>query len=244
MLRCGVNLEFALKRSWLALISVVALSACQTAQQKSEALVAQRIAQLKHLSTYKATWCQVDVELTEPARARFEEMFPSESASDLTYIWRSRESTCELSPMKTSNIAQGQQAFLETSLCLLMQVHFVNSPFDELATSPSDIESVEHLTRIRAGQNPDLGIFLPRDSVTVETRTKTRGILRVEYADRNGVMLPSRLEQARIGTQFVIEDIDYDLSGPRPRLKSFWMALGAEKPLRHSQAIVRDCRAL
>ncbi len=244
MLKCELKSGFGLKHILLSLFSVVLLSACQTAQQKSEALVAQRVAQLKHLSTYKPTWCQVDTELTEPARARFEEMFPSESASDLTYVWRSRESACEISPMKTSAIAHGQQVFLETSLCLLMQVHFVNSPFDELAMSPSDIEAVEALTHIRAGQNPDLGIFLPRDSVTVETRTKNRGILRVEYADRNGVMLPTRLEQARIGTQFVIEDIDYDLSGPRPMLKSFWIAIGAEKPLRHSQAIVRDCRAL
>ena len=246
MLERGVflNLENRFKVKSVLIGLIFLLSACQTAQQKSEALVAERVAQLQHLSSYRPTWCQVDTELTEPARARFEEMFPTESALDLNYVWRSRESTCEIYPLKPSAIAKNQQAFLETSLCLLLQVHFVNSPFDELAMSASDIESVEPLTRIRAGPSPDLGIFLPRDSVTVETRTKTRGILRVEYADRNGVMLPSRLEQAHTGTQFVIEDIDYDQSGPRPMLKSFWIAIGAEKPLRHSQAIIRDCRAL
>jgi hypothetical protein len=230
-----------------ALLSAVlcfCLSGCQTAQQKSEALVADRASQLKHLSTYKPTWCQVETELTEPARARYENMFPTESASDLSFVWRARESTCELSPLKPSAIAKSQQAFLETSLCLLMQVHFVNSPFDELAMSPSDIRPVEPFAHIRAGQNPDLGIFLPRDSVTVETRTKTRGILRAEYASRNGVMLPSRLEQSLPSTQFVIEEIDYDMSGPRPLLKSFWISIGAEKPLRHSQAVFRDCRPL
>lgn len=222
----------------------LALAACQTAQQRSEKLVMKRAAQLKHLSSWRPMWCQVDTELTEPAKARYEEMFPSESASDLSYVWRSRESSCEITPMKPSAIAKSQQAFLETALCLLMQVHFVNSPFDELAMASSDIEPVGELTHIRSGANADLGIFLLPDVPTVETRTKSRGILRAEYAEQAGVLLPKRLEQNRMGTLFVVDDIVYDLSAARPQLKSFWMEAGTETPLRHSQAQFRDCRAL
>jgi hypothetical protein len=224
------------------LIIFLALAACQTAQQRSEKLVAKRMAQLKPLSSWRPLWCQVDTELTEPAKARYEEMFPSESASDLSYVWRSRESSCEITPMKPSAIAKSQQAFLETALCLLMQVHYVNSPFDELAVA--EIEPQGELTHIRTGANSELGIFLPPDLPTVETRTKSRGVLRAEYAGQGGMMVPKRLEQRLHETSFVIDDIVYDTSGAKPLLKSFWIEVGAEKPLRHSQAFFRDCRPL
>jgi len=230
----------------LLFISLLGLAACQTAQQKSEMLVADRAGRLKHLSSWKSTWCQVDTELTEPARARFEQMFPAESPGELSYAWRARESSCEVSPLVASPVAKSQQAFLETALCLLMQVHYVNSPFDELDIASTGVEPLGDMVHIKAGDKPDLGIFLPYESMTIETRTKSRGVLRATYQEQQGVMLPKRLEQNRGGTQFVVDEIEYEptMSGTRPMLKSFWIEVGAEKPLRHSKAIVRDCRPL
>lgn len=224
--------------------SLLLAAGCQTAQQKSEELVVHRAAQLRHLSHYRPTWCQADTELTEPAKARYEEMFPTESAPDLSFVWRSRETTCEVTPMKPSAIAKSQQAFLETALCLLMQTHFVNSPFDELPIGPGDVEAEGEWTHIRSGAAKDLGVFLPNDSVSVETRTKSRGILRADYGEVNGVMVPLNLRQVLPTTQFSVDDIVYDFSGTRPMLKSFWIEVGNEKPLRHSQVILRDCRPL
>ncbi len=230
-----------------ALFVFVFLTGCQTAQQKSERLVNERAAQLQHLSSWPSTWCQIETELTEPAKARYEQMFPFETAPELTYAWRSRESTCEITPLVPGETAKSHQAFLETAMCLLMQVHYLNSPFDELNLAGPGVEPVGEYTHIKAGDKPELGIFLPRDSVTVETRTKSRGVLRALYEERQGQLLPKRLQQDRGGTVFVVEDIEYDdtaRAGARPMLKSFWIAVGAGTPLRHSKAIVRDCRPL
>ncbi len=222
---------------WLAL--ALLLNGCQTAQQRSEALVAKRVAELSHLTSYKPTWCHVDTELTEPAKARFESMFPSESASDLSFVWRSRETSCEISPLKPSAIAKTQQAFLETALCLLMQVHFVNSPFDEMEVR--GIAPKENLTFISSGGSKELGLYLPKDSVTVETRTRSRGVLRAEYSERDGALLPIKLEQILPNTHVTVDEIEY--ANPRT-LKSFWISVGAENPLRHSKIEFHDCRPL
>lgn len=228
----------------LLVFAFLLTAGCQTAQQKSEALVIDRAAKLKHLSNWKSTWCQVDTELTEPAKARFTQMFPFEPAGDMSFAWRAREASCEVTALSPSSAAKGQAAFLDTALCLLMQVHYINSPFDELEVTGKDIEPVRESAHIKSGDNPTLGIFLPPDSFTVETRTKARGTLRVDYADQGGKMLPSRLEQDRGKTKFLVDELEYETSGSRPMLKAFSVSLGGEKTFKQSRAIVRDCRPL
>jgi len=231
------------------LLLALLFSGCQTAQQRSQQLVQQRVGELKHLSQWNPTWCQVDTRLTQPAMARYREMFPLESEvlaqETWGYTWKSRKSTCEITPLDSSPVTRNHQGFLETSICLLLQAHYVNSPFDELDLN--DIQAVGPLTQIRAGANPDLGIFLPRDSMTVETRTKSRGVLHAIYDNQNGPWLPRRLEQRHGATSVVVDEIEYDPdagSAARPMLKSFWISVGAEQVFRHSQVQFSGCRPL
>lgn len=228
----------------ISLLFLLAIMACQTAQQKSLHLVANRTEQLKPLSTWKSTWCQLEVELTQPTQARYQEMFPQENVTNtMRYTWRALESSCEILPNGTGQALKNQQAFLETSLCLLLQVHYVNSPFDELIIKDSDVEAVGEVTHIRSGKDPALGIFLPSEKFVLETRTRNRGVLKAEYSEYSrDLWLPSRLEQSLGDTLLRVDDIEYGTEA-RPLIKSFLISVGSsQKPIRQSKVSFTDCR--
>ncbi len=228
----------------LLLLGFLFLAACQTAAQKNMALLNDRAEKLRPLSEWRSSWCRVEVEMTQPALARFKEMFPDENLAteSWAYNWKARENMCEVTPVDVSPATKSQQGFLNTAFCLLLQVHYVNSPFDELKIEPRDIESVKDVVHIASGADKDLGIYLPRERFVVETRTRSRGQLIAEYSENGGHWLPSRLEQRRGNTIFVVEDMQY--AGARPWLESFWIAVGGEKALRQSQVKIKDCRDL
>jgi RNA polymerase sigma factor (sigma-70 family) len=98
---------------FLSVFLCLFLTACQSAQQKSENLVLDRAAKLKALSTWAPTWCQVDARLTEPTRARYQEIFPGEVVPEsLTYTWKARESTCDLTSTSRSLVKSAFESAL------------------------------------------------------------------------------------------------------------------------------------
>src|ERR1700722_10146363 len=123
------------------LVLVVLLPACQTMQEKNLALIRDRADKLKPLSLWKPLRCKVSTHLTQPALARYKEMFPDEkglSEVGPDYTWRQFHSTCEITPDQHTPLTKNHQAFVETAFCLLLQVHFVHSPFDDLQFKPGE----------------------------------------------------------------------------------------------------------
>ena len=177
-------------------------------------------------------------------------MFPKEldvlTAESLPYTWKARESSCEVTPLKQSPLANNYQGFLETALCLLVQTHFVNSPFDEIEITREHVDVREDRTLLRTGDAQDLGIYLDSRRFVVETRTKGRGVLTAEYQEFDGRTLPARLTQRLGPTVFQLTNFEYAPPGDgRTRtLKSFTIAVGDDKALTHSHVNVSECQAL
>lgn len=225
-----------------------AILGCQTAQQKRIDLLKDRVVKLKPLSTYKPTICRVNVKLTSPAIARYKAMFPAEAKAldhDLVFDWKARESTCEITPVQKSPLTANYKSFLDTSLCLLMQAHWVNSPFDEFPYAPERLTESEGKVRLAAGENKDLGLVLDPLSFVVETHTKGRGVFTATYAEQAGVWLPQRIAQRTPnGTEIVVDEFVWDSIPTQGRLmpRSMWVSVGDQKPLQHSQLEFSECR--
>lgn len=211
-------------------------------------LLRDRVEKLKPLSTWKPAWCRVDARLTQPAIARYKEMFPDEidklTAESLAYTWKARETACEITPLDSSPLTRNYASFLDTAMCVLMQVHWVNSPFDELKVGADDIGERDGQVHIRAGESDDLGLFVDPRTVAVETRTKGRGVLRAAYAEVDGTWLPQRLVQRTAGADFVVDTIEWSDTyvGARRMPHSLWISVGEDKPVQHSQLVFSDCR--
>jgi hypothetical protein len=128
-------------------------------------------------------------------------------------------------------------------MCVLMQVHWVNSPFDELKVGPDDIGERDGRVHIRAGGSEDLGLFVDPETVAVETRTKGRGVLRAAYTPVDGAWLPQKLVQRTAETDFVVDAIEWSDTyvGTRRMPSSLWISVGEDKPVRHSQLVFNDC---
>lgn len=239
------------------LITALSVYGCQTVQIRNHNLVRDRAEKLRPLSKWRTAWCEVETELTHPAVARYQQMFPKEKArtqESLKFTWRASESACEIKGGEESPLMKNQKGFVESAMCLLMQVHWVNSPFDEMDVRTQDLESrqvgegdgaVEAVHVRTAGAGADYGMFVLSPDFKVETRTKSRGVLRATYAENAGEWLPSRLEQSGTNTQFVVEDIEYsdEKIGSRRMLKSFWISVGTDRALRHSKVSFYNCRA-
>lgn len=230
----------------LGLVSLLALTACQSANKKNLELVQDRAKKLIPISSWSPQLCEVEVTLSQPASARYQEMFPKEKLEvPWTYTWKAREVACEVYGSKHSPMRDSHRTFMETAMCLLLQTHWVNSPFDELAASPESIVAKDPDVQILMGQDPELGIFLSREPFKVETRTKTRGMIRAEYTEREGTWVPARIENWRDGSTLALEEFEYDSParpGQRPALKGFWIAVGADQAFRHSFVSLKSCR--
>lgn len=235
---------------WLA-FGLVFVVGCQTARLRDVELVKDRILKLKPLSDYRSTVCELEVEPTEPARARFEEMFPGETkklkADDWAFKWRQWESRCEIVPSgaaRKSPVIREEQQFLASSLCILAQIFFVNSPFDELTYGPEDIQSMESGVRI-GPQKSEVGIFLDRQDFNVTTRTKARGELSAQYKLVDGDWLPVQMIHSMTDYKIELSEIEYgDRVAGRRMPRSLLFSVGRERALAHSRVSIRNCSSL
>ena len=84
---------------FLALALLVLLAGCQSAQKKNLELLGDRVRKLRPLSSAETQKCTLEVSLTQPASARYKEMFPKEKIEEpWTYTWRGSEARCEIAP--------------------------------------------------------------------------------------------------------------------------------------------------
>lgn len=249
---------FIARASLLALIAMASLGGCQTTRQKNLTLVKDRMDKLKPLSRFKPTWCRLEARLSQPVVARYKTLFPKEAAKlkseTLNYTWKARESACEIVPLEESPMVQNHKAILETAMCVLLQTHWVNSPFDELEAKEDDIFSADKKVQIRAaGAGEGLGLFLDRETFLVETRTKARGTFEAVYEAKGSEWLPKSIAQRSAQSQFIVDQIEYAEAplGARRMIRSFWLSLAAgaapdgtssEAPIAYSQITLDDCR--
>ena len=232
------------------LLVLFCVAACQSTQEKNQTLVRDSFEKLKPLSTWKPTWCRVDTKLTQPALARYREMFVAETEKLQTeawsYTWKARETSCEVTSLEDAPLSRNHRGILETVFCTLLQTHYVNSPFDELKIMPEDISSHEDKVQIKMGVGgaEDLGLYLDPKAVSVETRTKSRGALNAVYAESEHQWLPERIEQKTATTVLLIDGFEYSAApvGGRRLLKSFWISLGDSRALPHTQVFLSSCR--
>jgi len=190
------------------------------------------------------TWCRVDARLTAPATARYRQIFPADvealSATGLPFTWKFSAASCEVMPLHRTPLEVNYQGFLDTALCLLVQTHYVNSPFTAL--TPVALESRERRTFIRTGAAPDLGVYLDADTFRVETQTQARGRLTVDYEQVAGAWVPSRLAQRLGPTQIVVDQLEYD-GAHAGRLKAFVINVGEDKVRPHSDVTISECQS-
>lgn len=224
---------------------LVWLVGCQTSNLE---FVSQRATQLKPLNSWHPTWCQVEARLTQPALARYREMLGEVDADTLTYTWKARKTSCEMLPLQKSKLVESHKAFMDTAMCLLLQVHFVNSPFADLPFKPEDIVKKDgDIIQIRASaKDPALGIYLDPKEVKVETRTKSRGTFIAVYALSENEYLPARIEQVlpSPASHVVLDQFEYETSrlNGRRMIKSFWISAGEEAVHPHTQVFLSSCQ--
>ncbi|MBX3022858.1 MAG: hypothetical protein KF799_14380 [Bdellovibrionales bacterium] len=242
------RMEYGAAMLFAATLFTVVFVGCQTAHQRRVSVLADRVQKLKPLSSYKATWCRVEAQLTEPARARYQQMFPEESAranQDVAFTWKARESTCEVTALDRSALTSNYKGFLDTALCVLLQTHWVNSPFDEFPYAPERLSDKDGKVHLAIAEGKDLGLTLDPVAFDVETRTKGRGTMLASYAQTDGEWLPTRLEQrTTTGLQIVLDDFVWDSNriDSRRLPRSLWIAVGEERPIQHSQLKFSECR--
>jgi len=238
----------------LAAIAILFMCGCQTPAQKNMSLLEDRVTKLRPLSKWTPRWCRVEARLTEPARARYEALFSSESVPEvLSYTWKAYESRCEVTRLDSSQVSQNYKSFLETGLCLLLQTHYVNSPFDELMVLPKDLSVVEGRVQLRTSPDDgDVGLFLtPGKEFLIETKTRQRGRLMARYeakgsardeaGPRETAWLPVLLEHHSLGLVFVVDQITYD----GRMIKSLRVSVGEEgKVIPHSDVLFEGCQKI
>jgi hypothetical protein len=232
------------------LLGAFLLTGCQTAQQKRLNLVRERISQLKPLAAWPSLKCDIEAHLTQPALARYEQMFAGEAKSIsgdgvVSFGWRASESTCELKMRDRSAFSKSYKSLLNDVLCTLLQVHWVNSPFDELAIGRDDVmEGPDGKTRIRLGRGDSQGLFLDPKAVAVETHTGGKGVLRAIYARVDGRWLPAKLSQETGKVEISLDEFEWSdvyVEGRR-MIHSFWLSVGEGEPLQHSKLVFSNCR--
>ncbi len=231
-----------------ALFLLIFMTGCQTTAQKNLNLFTDRSEKLRPLSKWQPTWCEVETHLTQPAAARYREMFPDEAGrlngEPRIYTWKATQNSCEIIALVDSPLTKNHRAFLETALCVLLQAHWVNSPFAGLTLTSADLVTSDERVHIRTSPEPELGIYLDPSQFTLETRTKKRGVLSATYAESFGEWRPQSLEQTTAQSKILINELEFDSLrlGSRPLLKSFWISVGEKKLLQHSHVVLSSCQ--
>ena len=229
-------------------VLLCALAGCESLQEKNLDLIKDRSNKLKPLQTWSPTWCRVETHLTQPALARYHEMFPEEidkiGEESWAYTWKAQKTGCEVTSLEPSPMTKNHQLFLEGALCTLVQVHWVNSPFAELKFNTSDVGNDGDQVQIRIASEQGLGLFLDPQTFTIQTRTKSRGVLTAVYAQRGDDWVPVSLQQTKGNSTIRLDAIEYSderLNG-RPTLKTFWISIGEGTPLQHTQVNLSECK--
>jgi hypothetical protein len=235
----------------LSVVAVLVLAGCQSLKEKNIELIQDRADKLKPLMTFKPTWCRLETKLTEPAKARYREMFPEDvdklGDATLNYTWKARKYNCEITPLDSSELTKNHQGFLETAICTLLQVYWVNSPFEELQMVPRDIKN-EKDGRIHIEGSmidKELGVYLDPVNFNMDTRTKSRGVLKAVYGQVQGQWLPVKLEQVTAKADLVVDEIEYETVpvGGRKLVKSLWISVGdKDQVMQHTQVLFTGCR--
>lgn len=228
------------------IFALLVLVGCQTAEQKRMSFVQERVERLKPLSTWPRTWCHIDATLTQPARARYEQMFPNEKdiPESFGYTWKASEARCEVTPLQSGPVADNHKGFVEEALCTLLHVHYVNSPFDELKYDSEHLEDTKTGVRISTGSSPDLGMFVDREPFVVETKTKNRGVFTATYGLVDNEWRPTRLQHSSGANEVVLDQFEYSpqIIEGRRMLSSAWLSVGVEKPLEHTHLVFSGCQ--
>lgn len=231
------------------LVSLVFLSGCQLSQHRAMSLIGDRAQKLKPLSRWQQATCEVEARLTSPSIEHYKRILPTEkdalASGGWTFRWHARESSCEVTTTATGEAARTQKGLLDTALCTLLQVHWVNSPFDELQIASEQVELKDNVVRIRAPMQPELGLYLPTDQFLIETRTKSRGNFQATYAPIANEWLPKRIEVRSGKTVLALDEFEFDemrIDGRR-MIKSVWLELGEDRSLRQAQLVFTDCRS-
>lgn len=231
-----------------SLVFALLIAGCQFAQRRAMDLLEDRVQKLKPLSQWQPLWCDLEVKLTAPAVEHYKTMYPKEvetlSKPSWPFTWKAREANCEVTALLSGEAVSTQKGLLDTALCTLLQVHWVNSPFDELQVAPEQVDLSDNQVRIKTSSNPELGIFLPTDQFVVETKTKSRGNFRASYSLVDQDWLPKRIEVKTEKTILALDEIEFSesrISGRRS-IKSAWLELGEDTSLRQAQINFGNCQ--
>lgn len=254
-----------LKIIFLSLVLVI-LTSCQSVQQKNKELVRDRVAKLQPLSRWQPMQCRLSTQITAPARARYEDMFPKEKeklkADRWNYLWRAHQHDCAVVNLDSTPLIENHKSLLSTAVCVLLQTHYINSPFDGPDFGDAKLvrtgkKGEDERVQIQTGPEPELGIFVSHDILkdqtqptvgarfSIETRTKARGQFTAMYGEFAGHQwLPERIEQRQGDTVIAVENIEYNstMIFGRAMLRAFTISVGNQESVTHTRVHVVGCR--
>lgn len=238
--------------------ALLIVTACQTPQQKNQVLLQERVQQLAPLSHWQTVQCRAVAKLTEPARARLRQLYPQETeqleAESWPYIWRASETGCEVRTARATPMIEAHRTLVSAAFCLLLQTHYVNSPFDGLSPQTSEA-LISHGSRVQVPLGGgEIGMYVDNElseqkTFQIETRTQSRGMFVATYTDRHRIpgmregWLPERLEERNGRTWIVVENIQYSpvsLYG-RTMIQSFDISVGENQAIPHTHIKLSRC---
>jgi hypothetical protein len=228
-------------------VLVTFITGCQFARVRALQLIEDRTHKLKPLSQWQPVTCQVDARLTAPSIERYRRRLVDQKELDSggwIFRWRAGESTCEVSTRDKNEVARTQRGLLDVALCTLLQVHWVNSPFDELNIVPEQVEWRDNVVRVHTSSRSELGLYLPTDQFVIETRTLSRGTFKASYGLVGNEWLPTRIEVHSGKSILALDGFEYDSPGiaGRRMIKTAWLEVGEERSTRQAQLVFTDCR--
>ncbi len=243
-----MNFKFKKLKPIAIVMIFLSLAACQTVQERNQRLVDLRKKQLSSLSEWRGQECRVQSQLTEPARARYKRLFEMQGEqpkSEYEYKWEAREARCEFLPVDKSEISKSMAELLRGVFCIMLQVHFVNSPFDGLDVERMQIH--DEPMAVRIGRD-ELGLRLTKDKFELETAAGSRGQFYVTYQDLSGDWLPSKIIHISNKSTIQLSDFEFtsDKKFGRRALTSLVIDIGdaSSEPSKFSDVQVGECRAL
>lgn len=232
------------------LLAATTLTGCQTAAQRRVSLLKDRVDKLKPLSHFQPLTCQIEAELTAPARARYAALYPEDVAvieePHLEFVWHARRDASDLTASSPSAFMRNFAQFIGPAIKMLLQVYWVHSPFDDLRVRPEDvIEASDGRVFLRTEEGKSFGLYLSDQRFELETRTKGHGQLSAEYALNKTDWLPIRMEQDFGPTQLILDRFEWaevPVVGRRV-ISAVWLKAGQGKALDHAHLFFKDCHS-
>lgn len=226
----------------------LALLSCQSVEQRNGDLIETRRKQLQTLSHWKSQTCTIRADLSEPAKARYDRLFANSKKKRRIdeylwkYEWRAREVKCEIKPLGKSEAERDFLNILTATVCVLLHVHWVNSPFDELDLSKMPVQDQSDWVQL----GPELkGIRIAKKGVRIDTDTPARGRFSAAYEKDGGEWLPKHLEHTSHESRIVIGEMFYDgnkFGGRRPLNRfSLYVGNSETEPWMHSTVYIENC---